>query len=401
MQKAAGTSVFVAGLCVALKAQGESVVISVCNPSEPDHYPSEDGVVISINSILTSAQTFDVVHIHGLWTPILHRVLNWANRHGMPVIWSPHGMLAPWAMAHKRWKKILPWYLYQKGDLNRAVLLHATSEMEAGWIRDLGFKQKSVIVPLGTHLPPSVSPRYHELRTILFVGRIYPVKGLASLIKGWSLLPTDIRQGWQVRLVGPDQAGHMDELKRLADRIGVLQDVHFQGPLFGAQLASAYRDADLFVLPSFTENFGGVVVDAMSYGLPVITTKGTPWAELLGSPENVNGKPLTVNNKSLTMSGRQCCETECKQPRTAYGVRRTDFTDNGRCGWWIDIGVEPLAIALHEAMSLTDEQRREMGENGRTLVQRRYTWSAVAEQMKAVYAWILNGGQPPPCVRFL
>lgn len=345
LQKAAGTSVFVVELCDALKAKGVSVGIAVCDSQAPDQYLSKSGVeVIDIESVLTSGRSYDIMHVHGLWSLVLHRVLNWAHRHGISVVWSPHGMLAPWAMAHKRWKKILPWHLYQRKDLQRAALLHATSEMETGWIRDLGFTQKNVIVPLGAHLPSLVPLRHHELKSILFVGRIYPVKGLDRLITAWSLLPPNVRCGWQVRLVGPDQAGHMEELKRLAMRLGVLQDIHFSGPLFGEQLVEAYKDADLFVLPSFTENFGGVVVDAMSYGLPVIVSKFTPW-QLIESKE---------------------------------------------AGLWTANEPKLLREALMDLMSLSDHERLSMGENGRKLVEREYTWPVIAESMKAAYMQIVR-----------
>ena len=401
--KAAGTSVFVVELSRALKAQGVSVGIATFNPdSRNDLLKDMKNAVSDVTSVLLGSPSADLVHIHGLWMPVLHSVQKWARRYDVPVVWSPHGMLSPWAMAHKRWKKILPWFLYQKGDLKRAVMLHATSKKEAGWIRDLGFTQKLVIAPLGTHLPSSVPPRQNVRKTILFVGRIYPVKGLAHLIMAWSRLPVEARSGWNIRLVGPDQAGHMDELKQLADRLGVSREIHFSGPLFEEQLDSAYREADVFVLPSFTENFGGVVVDAMSYCLPVITTKGTPWSELQG-----NSDPSSFVH---------CCDSALVGEQSAIGNRQSvtgndstnalmNFRTNelppahtGRAGWWIDIGVEQLAEALKEAMGLSDEERRAMGENGRRLVAARYTWPAIAEQMKAAYAWVLNGGEKPDCV---
>ena len=78
------------------------------------------------------------------------------------------------------------------------------------------------------------------------------------------------------------------------------------------------------------------------------------------------------------------------QQFTVDRSRVTDFTDNGRCGWWIDIGMEPLVEALREAMSLTDEERQAMGENGRRLVDSKYRWETVAERMSAVYSGIVN-----------
>jgi len=110
--------------------------------------------------------------------------------------------------------------------------------------------------------------------------------------------------------------------------------------------------ADLFVLPSFTENFGMAVTEALAVGLPVITTRGTPWQEL---------------------RARQC-------------------------GWWIEIGVEPLAAALREAISLSDQERREMGERGRCLVEEKYSWSKIARDMLDVYRWVIGQGSEPACV---
>lgn len=403
LQKAAGTSVFCGELANELVAKGELVTIAVVNPKNNDHYPLDSKIRLnSIEDVLKLSRAFDVVHIHALWSPILHRILNWTRRHGIPVIWSPHGMLAPWAMAHKWWKKILPWYFFQRRDLKQAAVLHATSEMEAIWIRDRGFTQKTVIVPLGAHLPPPVLPRDHEIKTILFVGRIYPVKGLASLIVAWSILPSDIRCGWQMRLVGPDQAGHKDELVRLAERIGVAQNVCFDGALFGENLLLAYHEADLFVLPSFTENFGGVVVDAMSHGVPVITTKGTPWAELEGIAEWQGGR--VAGERDGGLAGWQGVRKMPREGSSTYPAKLATpanpaIAANGRCGWWIDIGVEPLAEALREAMRLSDEERHMMGENGRRLVEAKYNWPVIAAQMTATYEWLVTGGEGPTCVR--
>ncbi len=106
------------------------------------------------------------------------------------------------------------------------------------------------------------------------------------------------------------------------------------------------------MLPTFSENFGVVVAEALAHGLPVITTQGAPWADL-----------------------------------PAFG-----------CGRWIPIGVEPLAEALREAMALSDAERAAMGERGLQYV-RRYDWAAIAEDMAAVYRWVLGRGDRPDCVR--
>jgi glycosyltransferase involved in cell wall biosynthesis len=361
--KAAGTSVFCMELCDHLQVRGVDCCIAVRRKRNDDCLPKSAVPVVEIDKNL-SILPFkpDVVHIHALWDPFLHWAVVWARHADIPLVWSPHGMLAPWAMRHKRWKKWLPWFLYQKRDLRHVALFHATSKTERGWISDLGFGQACVVAPLGTQL--QLCEEWHRsvaaFRNILFVGRIYPVKNLDSLIRAFSRLRGAF-PNWRLLLVGPDQTGHRQELTRLADTLGLSVDVCtglpteggaevvFTGALFGAEKDAAYRKADVFVLPSHTENFGGVVADALAFGIPCVASKKTPWEEI-----------------------------------EAEG-----------CGFWVDNDVDGLENALRKAMSLTDEERQVMGENGRRLVERKYQWSAIAEQMKTAYEWVLGEGEKP------
>ena len=154
--KAAGTSTFCGEICNRLAARGHDVTIAVCNPAAPDIYPLDERVkLVSIEFVLHSStlhSNYDIIHIHGLWSFCLHKIV---KKIYTPLIWSTHGMTAPWAMRHKWWKKLLPWYLYQKRDLQRAQLIHCTSDFEVEWNRALGFK-RCFITPLGTSLPTKV-----------------------------------------------------------------------------------------------------------------------------------------------------------------------------------------------------------------------------------------------------
>ncbi len=286
----------------------------------------------------------DVVHIHAIWTPWLHKMHRWAHRIGAKVVLSPHGMLAPWAMAHKRWKKILPWHLYQKGDVGKTDLIHVTASLETKWVRDLGFTNPIVEVPLGTDLPNVVAKFDNPIKELLFVGRIYPVKGLDLLIKAWDSVDTT---GWKLRLVGPDQAGYMRTLKKMCRST----NVEFTGPLYGEILKKAYAASRALILPSYTENFGAIVLDALSHGLPVLTSEATPW----------------------------------------------NFLQEKGCGWHFPLEVNALSEKLKVLFATSDDVLREMGARGRKLVEEKYTWPAIAEQMTKAYEGLMKNAAGAEC----
>lgn len=296
-----------------------------------------------------------VIHDHGLWLPTNHAVAFAARTLGVPRIVSPRGMLSNWALHHRGLKKRVAWWLYQKHDLATAQALHATSAEEAAAFRAAGLTQPIAIIPNGVEFPPaprsSLPAARSSLRTALFLGRIHPIKGLLNLVNAWA----QVRPiGWRLVIAGRDEAGHSEVLKAESRKQKVENDFEFVGPVEGQAKWDLYRSADLFVLPSHSENFGIVVAEALACGVPVITTKGTPWESLVTQ----------------------------------------------RCGWWTELGSEPLAAALREATSMTDAARQEMGQRGRELVEREFSWPRIAEQMLSVYRWMLGQGPKPDCVSF-
>ena len=349
LRKAAGTSVFCGEVCNRFSAIGHGVTLAVCAPDEQDCYSLDPKVEFaSIASVMgLKTREFDLVHIHAIWSPILHKVSKWAHGINVPIVWSPHGMLTPWAMKNKKWKKLLGWMLYQKRDLEKAAMIHVTASSEEEDIRRLGLSNKCLIAPLGVEVGNGArhDERHTGKKTLLFVSRVQRKKGLLNLVKAWASLSSRERAGWLVRIVGPDQEGHTVEVKSECERLGVADDWVFVGPRYGENLRGEYSNADVFVLPTHSENFGSVVIEALSHGVPVITTKGAPWSEL----------------------------------------------EDRHCGWWIDIGVEPLTEALKAAMSLDDVQRREMGARGRALVEEKYTWDAVVKAMVKGSEEVLSG----------
>lgn len=322
MRKAAGTTTFVENVIAGLSQQG---------------YNAE--IVTSSKCLCQS----DIIHIHGLWSGLLHRAACYAIHNKIPIVWSTHGMTAPWAMRHKWWKKLPAWLLYQKRDLRQAEAIHCTTDMEVGWNKALGFKN-CFIAPLGTKENQFHSSTHNSnfTHTLLFVGRIHPVKGLVNLVKAWALCNT---KGWKLRIVGPDQAGHLVFLQSLVSKMSLVSSVEFPGPKFGDELIAEYDNCDCLVLPSFTENFGATIVDALSHSKPCIASIFTPWGDL----------------------------TQCG------------------CGWWVSNDPREMSLVISEMMSLSNEERAAMGARGRKLVEEKYTWKAVVNAMVKGYEEIFNG----------
>jgi len=411
LQKAAGTSVFCAEVCSYLGTLDINCAI-VVKWAEFDGYSLKNTIpIFEVKHGLGNISIRpDIVHIHTLWSPFLHQALKWAKSNKVPIVISPHGMLTPWALGQKPLKKWMALALYQYWDLRGATLIHVTAESELADVRRLGLKQPVVIAPLGVNVPTEVPPvRHNNPRIALFVSRIHPKKGLFNLVDAWSAVKkqsavavgsqrsdeaslttnelmnssTNGLLPWKFIIAGPDQDGHAAKVMERARAAGVEADFEIIGPVFGKQKDDLYAKADLFVLPTYSENFGVVVIEALAQCCPVITTKGTPWQELLGVSEDRG----------------QRAEDGGVLTNALMNARTNRLATSGRCGWWIDIGVEPLVVALKEAMSLTDEDRYQLGLQGRALVEKKYTWPVIAEQMKRAYEWVLKGGEPPGCVK--
>jgi len=287
----------------------------------------------------------DVLHDNGIWLHHNHRLAEIAAKRGLPRMVSTRGMLEPWAMNHKRSKKRVAWWLYQRRDLKRARCHHTTAEAEASNLQRLGLGVPVCVIPNGVDVPEvgriaataEVSKAGGgEKKKALFLGRIYPVKGLPMLIEAWARVRP---HGWILQIAGPDEAGHRAEVEQAVRAAGLNEIISFVGPLEGQAKRSALFAANLFVLPTYSESFGMAIAEALAHGLPVLTTTGAPWPML---PER-------------------------------------------GCGWWVEPTVDGIAEGLRLATSLGSTALNAMGAKGRELVAAEFSWERVAKQFVSMY----------------
>ncbi|HEY3797725.1 MAG TPA: glycosyltransferase [Caulobacteraceae bacterium] len=306
-------------------------------------------------ALASAAPRADVVHDHGLWLAPNVQAGWVAQRLQKPLVLSPRGMLSPSALAFSKRRKQLFWRLAQGPVARRAACIHATSHAEYQEVRALGLPNPVAIVANGIDLPAACPERRASSagsRTLLSLGRIHPKKGLASLVRAWAMVERG-HPDWRLRIVGPAEDGHDVELRVLASSLGVSR-LSIEEPVYGAEKQAEFRRADLFVLPTLSENFGVTVAEALAHGVPVISTTGAPWSGL-----------------------------------------RTEA-----CGWWIEQGVEVLAAALGKAMVTPAAELAAMGARGRAWMERDFSWARVATDMADVYRWLAHGADTPACVLF-
>lgn len=286
----------------------------------------------------------DIVHTNCCWMPVSSLVCIWSKKAGYKVIYTPHGMLEPWAIKRNYWAKKLPAILlFQRKGIKTADLIHATAYTEKMNLKKLGWNNNIFVVPNCVQLDKiETKTSWERKKKILFLSRVHPKKGVNFLIEAVAQLKESMKD-YIVTVAGPGEENYIKKLKSLAVRFEVDNMFKFVGPVFGDGKWELYKESDLFVLPTYSENFGIVVAESLASGTPVITTKGTPWEEL-----NSNG-----------------------------------------CGWCTEIGVEPLVYALREFLNCTVFDLSEMGRKGRMLIEDKYTSEAVAEQMLFMYKKLL------------
>lgn len=315
--------------------------------------PAAFGYLPGLGRTLDS-ERLDLLHTHGLWMYTSVACVRWSDRR-KPYLVSPHGMLAPWALRISGWKKKIAAWLYENRHLCGAACLHALNAAEAETIRGCGLHNPICIVPNGVDLPTDMPPRgvSRRTRTLLYLGRLHPIKGLPGLIEAWSLVRKEAREsGWELVIAGWDQNGHGSELRGDVDRLGLASSIHFAGPQFGAAKDACFKGTSAFILPSLSEALPMTILEAWAWRLPVLMTP------------------------------------ECNLPEGSEAGAAIMIEQN----------VDSIASGLLRLFSMDDSERELIGLNGRRLVEKKFQWSCVAQKMAAVYDWILGLGSQPDCI---
>lgn len=235
---------------------------------------------------LGSGETPEVVHFHGLWQRKFLKISARCRRLQIPYIVSPHGMLEPWAWRHKRWKK-WPWYhLFERRHLSGASRLLTTSEAEARNLKKFLPSANCRALPLGLtteRLPDYAAARralgWSESEVVLlFLSRIHPKKGLHILLRALSGLDPSSVRNVRLVIVGEGEGRYVRRLKNFLQRESSrLPRVDWPGEIWGDGKWVYFQGADLFCLPSYSENFGLAILEALQVGTRVLTTDQTPW----------------------------------------------------------------------------------------------------------------------------
>lgn len=298
-------------------------------------------------------KSYDVVHTHTLFSPIIAFTHFLCRLYKIPYVMTPHGMLDPWALAYKAWKKRYYYQYLEQPSLRYASAIHALSASEIDQVRTLGFSQ-TILVPNGVNkhefenLPHAQFfydkfPDLQSKKLILFLGRLDPKKGLDLLAPAFS----DVHQAFpdtHLVVAGPDSIDFIATARSYFSYANCLDAVTFTGMLAGVMKYAALTAADVYVSPSYSEGFSMSILEGMASALPCVFTSG-------------------------------CNFPEAAKANVAYEVA---------------IDVDEIATALIKCLQ-HPEQSRLMGQKAQQFIFNYYDWESIAVRLHRTYESILDG----------
>ncbi|WP_372776563.1 glycosyltransferase [Mangrovibacterium sp.] len=335
--------------CLELAKKGITVKIIAQPTSNPVEIPPTANLTIGFltkqelkkYANVLIREKYDLIHLQHIWHPFIHIAATLCQQLKIPYLITPRGMLEPWIMQRNPWKKKLAMILYQSKDIRKAALLHTTCELEKRNVQSLGFRNPVVVIPNGLNLNEIPAPKSkYGSKKLVFLSRIHPKKGLELFLTAWKQANIE---SWTLEIAGDGDAGYIDQLNEKI-KTDDIKRAKLVGPQYGADKWDFLKDADLFILPTYSENFGIVVAEALAVGIPVITTTGTPWEEL----------------------------------------------NTYECGWWIDLKLPNLINTLQDATNKSVNELKKMGQNGIKLINQNYGIQSVADRLINSYKSIID-----------
>lgn len=290
---------------------------------------------------------YDIYHAQGVWQWTTYALVDAAKILKKPYIITPRGMLYPQDIAKSStiFKKLsLKWRLLN--DLNNAACVHVTCKDEMLHCRNLGVTSPIGIIPNPVEIRDYNEKKKDDVFRIGYLGRLSRRKNVEGLIRAFIELGDKVKDA-ELLIIGGGDESYETELKRLVADSG-LKNVVFAGFLNGKAKDEALASCSVLAMPSEFENLGNVILEGLVRRIPCIATTGSPWEEL---------------------------NTE-------------------HCGWWVPYTQEDITDAVEKALNTSKEELAMMGENGRRLMERRYSIEAVANDMKDLYEWIMGGSKP-------
>lgn len=299
---------------------------------------------------------FDVVHVHAIWNFPSWWAMREASASGIPYMVAPQGSLDDWALNQNRWGKVIYGTFTEIPLMKRATRFQALTRREMHQIKEYGFSARCDVIPNGveeglTKCDRRPCPEYFgfpgKFKTLLFLSRIHPKKGLDLLIS----VATECRKSLpDLRFVvaGDDAGtGYLEEVKNQCKRNGVYERFTFLGEVKGQHKMKVLSSVDAFILPSYSEGLPVAVLEALAVGLPVVVTD------------------------------------ECNIP---------DIADEG-AGYVMPAAASDLTDAVLDLFGLSDLERKKLGDKARKLILKKYTWTTIAKQTIDSYTKIMEERQ--------
>jgi glycosyltransferase involved in cell wall biosynthesis len=278
----------------------------------------------------------DVVHLTAVYSFPTIPTLMTCMALGKPVVWSPRGALQRWERSSRgRVKKV--WERICRAVAPRRLVLHVTSEEEAQESHERLPGVETVIIPNGIEIPEKVTLVCGKgMLRLLYLGRLHPKKGIENQLEACKILIGGSGMPWSLTIAGAGDPNYTRTIRTKIQDLGLSERVKMVGEVIGAAKQRLFENADITVMPSYTENFGMVVAEALAHGVPVIVSKGTPW-------------------------------------------RRVEEMG---CGVWVENDPESLAKAIERMSGMP---LGEMGQRGREWMEKEFSWNDRARDMMKLY----------------